>query len=357
MAVSDIVRKRTIASSNPTTGNGMGLLYSDDFGRIWEQSNISEGKFDSCVYASSGRAVTRALDGSSLEGLYYSDDGGATWTRCTIPTGYYTKIKKLQNGLMFTSAVGGKTYSSEDGMTWEVAGVLTQEFLFSRFDREKDFETYLAAHHDSGRDLMTVFGCSTTAELGQKLQEKSNNADFSGLMPCGDYIDFPSITFNGQTIEADPVKQGTRFVVASLDHYYNIGDTPSPHGIVFIAKRSLCGHTLNWSQGNTAMVNAVAQFETMLGVTLKTVHRGVNAGWQTSQKLFYAQQGEVFADPSYVPRSSYHTAIPFPIFSKCPQARLKLNALNGTERITCYSYYNWRTSCLMNELRSFGCLY
>ena len=176
--VSETIRKRAIASSQ----DGQGFSYSDDT-RTWTLSNMTEGTFDKVVYTNAGVAVCRALVGSSIQGLVYSEDGGATWFQSNIDEGYFTSIIKLRNGLLYTSSADtGKTYSSEDGKTWEVASQLLKEYLFSQWEDELNWEATLAANRDSGRNLATVFGISSLSDLAQFLRDKGNARDYSGIL-------------------------------------------------------------------------------------------------------------------------------------------------------------------------------
>ena len=337
--VSETIRKRAIASSQ----DGQGFSYSDDT-RTWTLSNITEGTFDKVVYTNAGVAVCRALDGSSIQGLVYSEDGGATWSQSNIDEGYFTSIIKLRNGLLYTSSVDtGKTYSSEDGKTWEVASQLLKEYLFSQWEDELNWEATLAANRDSGRNLATVFGISSLSDLAQFLRDKGNARDYSGILPCGDYIELPSISFGGTTY-TNTGNGSLRFVVAGLGTYDGVGDTDSGPGILFLEKNVLCQSRMEASNTNSNKFPAtelglkysaaVAGIESTLGVSLRTVHRYYDESW-AAEKLFVPTEVEVFGAPHWSVgdfNSKYSTSIIWPLFSRCPQTRIKFHQTNTSER-------------------------
>ena len=337
-----------------TSQNNHGISYSDDNGTSFTLSNITTGSFDKAIYNNNGIAVTRALDkgNSNIQGILYSEDGGATWTSL-LDSYWFTEIVHLNNDLMFTCEKdSGHTYYTRNGKDWEIASNLTEEYLISQRRLDLQWEQNLAAHCDTGRNLQTVFGCSTLQETCQLLQEKSNNRDYSGLSPCGDYIELPNLEFGGINYLANPDTQTLRFVVAGLGIYDGVGDTASDPSIIFIEKNVLCQSRMHSSTSSLPAfhqtelglkcADAVAGVEATLGVTLKTVRRLYDAGSNNSsspwldfkaEKLFIPTEREVFLDsPWSNDWRTYSTGIIWPIFSKCPQSRIKYHQTNVGER-------------------------
>ena len=342
-----------------TSQNNHGISYSDDNGHTFTLSNITTGSFDKAIYNNNGIAVTRAIDkgnNNSVEGILYSEDGGATWI-AAIEDGFFSPIVKLNNGMMYSSHLEtGKTYYSENGKDWYVSSILLEEYLVGQFSVESEWQQNLAANRDTGRNLQAVFGCSTLQETCRLLQEKANAHDFVGLSPCGDYIDLPIVKFDGTDYLANNETQTLRFVVAGLNIYegsggYNDG-VPNEPGIVFIEKNVLCQKRMD-SAGNkpfystrtsctelgTKFNAAVSDMENVLGVSLKTVKRWydmeqVSSVWDEKQeKLFLPTEREVFGDtPWSADYRTYATSIIWPIFSKCPQSRIKYHQSNVGER-------------------------
>ena len=353
--ISNTIRNRVIAVST----DNHGISYSDDNGHTFTLSNITTGSFDKAIYNNNGIAVTRAIDkgnNNSVEGILYSEDGGATWI-AAIEDGFFSPIVKLNNGMMYSSHLEtGKTYYSEDGKKWLESSALVGEYLMTQWDIERDWEQTLAAYKDTGRNLQTVFGCSTLQETCQLLQEKSNNKDYSGLMPCGDYIELSKVElFNTDGTSAglytaNDETQTLRFVVAGLGIYNDVGykDSNDPNGsqpgIVFIEKNVLCQARMHSSTSSLPVcpqtelglklgsAGTIQSMETELGVSLKGVRRYYDGAW-LEEKIFLPNEREVFLDTTYAAdKRSYNTSIIWPIFSKCPQSRIKYHQSNVGER-------------------------
>ncbi len=358
-----------------TSQNNHGISYSDDNGTSFTLSNITTGSFDKAIYNNNGIAVTRALDkgNSNIQGILYSEDGGATWT-AAIEDGFFSPIIKLNNGMMYATLIEtGKTYYSEDGKVWNVSSILLEEYLVGQYGIEQEWEQNLLANKDTGRNLQTVFGCSTLQETCQLLQEKSNNRDYSGLSPCGDYIELPYIDFDGTRYNANADTQTLRFVVAGCGIYDGVGGyndgTPSQPSIVFIEKNVLCQSRMHSDASvtfpNTELggkfASAVAGIEETLGVNLKVTKRWydmnyTNNVWDEKQeKLFLPTEREVFGDtPWSADYRTYSTGIIWPIFSKCPQSRIKYHQTNVGERRWWWTANKSSTSGCFTDVGSFG---
>ena len=338
--INNTIRNRVIAVS----ADNHGISYSDDNGHTFTLSNITTGSFDKAIYNNNGIAVTRAIDkgnNNSVGGILYSEDGGATWTNI-LQEYWFSKIVHLNNNMMFACDLNsGHTYFTSDGKNWEIASNLMEEYLITQRRLDLTWEQNLAANRDTGRNLQEVFHCSTLQETCQLLQEKANNRDYSGLSPCGDYIDIDTMSFGGSNLTFNENTQNLRFVVAGLGIYDGVGDTDSGPGIVFIEKNVCMQKRMDSENGTkiftstelgTACANAVAGLQTKLGVTLKTVNRGYDGSWQ-HEKIFLPTEGEVFGDrPWSNDYGTWNTSIIWPIFSKCPQSRIKYHQSNVGER-------------------------
>ena len=79
---------------------------------------------------------------------------------------------------------------------------------------------------------------------------------------------------------------------------------------------------------------AVAGIESTLGVSLRTIHRYYDGSW-SAEKLFVPTEVEVFGASHWSVgdfNSKYSTSIIWPLFSRCPQARIKFHQTNASER-------------------------
>ena len=92
-----------------------GLYYSTD-GKVWTQSNINSGGFDT-VYYSNGIWVVCSDD----EGLYYSIDG-KVWTQSNITTGFYNSVY-YANGIWVAAGDDKGLYYSTNGKVWNQTNI------------------------------------------------------------------------------------------------------------------------------------------------------------------------------------------------------------------------------------------
>ena len=73
------------------------------------------------------------------------------------------------------------------------------------------------------RNLVNVLGATSAKDAFAKLQAKTSVGDFTNL-GLGDYIDIPSITFDGKTLTHNPSYENLRVQIIAFDyfkHYYN----------------------------------------------------------------------------------------------------------------------------------------
>jgi len=74
------------------------------------------------------------------------------------------------------------------------------------------------------RNLVNVLGATSVADAFAKLQAKTSVGDFTNL-GLGDYIDIPSITFDGQTLTHNPSYENLRVQIIAFDYFKNYYNT------------------------------------------------------------------------------------------------------------------------------------
>lgn len=116
-----------ISGPNAIAGsiNNSGLFYSNDFGHTWTQSKTTSktsitGSFNSIYMVGS-----KAIAGGNSIGLFYSKDYGHTWTQ-VIPTGTFNSV--YMDELSTNAIAGGDLntglfYSDNSGNTWTRAKI------------------------------------------------------------------------------------------------------------------------------------------------------------------------------------------------------------------------------------------
>ena len=70
------------------------------------------------------------------------------------------------------------------------------------------------------RNLVNVLGATSAKDAFAKLQAKTSVGDFTNL-GLGDYIDIPSITFDGQTLTHNPSYENLRAQIIAFDYFKN----------------------------------------------------------------------------------------------------------------------------------------
>ena len=70
------------------------------------------------------------------------------------------------------------------------------------------------------RNLVNVLGATSAADAFAKLQAKTSVGDFTNL-GLGDYIDIPSITFDGRTLTHNPSYENLRAQIIAFDYFKN----------------------------------------------------------------------------------------------------------------------------------------
>lgn len=80
------------------------------------------------------------------------------------------------------------------------------------------------------RNLVNVLGATSAADAFAKLQAKSSVGNFTNL-GLGDYIDIPSITFDGKTLTHNPSYENLRAQIIAFNYFKNYYNT-TPHVVM-----------------------------------------------------------------------------------------------------------------------------
>lgn len=80
------------------------------------------------------------------------------------------------------------------------------------------------------RNLVNVLGATSAADAFAKLQAKTSVGDFINL-GLGDYIDIPSIAFDGQTLTHNPSYENLRVQIIAFDYFKN-SLNPTHHAVM-----------------------------------------------------------------------------------------------------------------------------
>ena len=97
------------------------------------------------------------------------------------------------------------------------------------------------------RNLVDVLGATSAADAFAKLQAKTSVGDFSNL-GLGDYIDIPSITFDGQTLTHNPSYENLRSQIIAFDYFKN--DYNTTHHVVMQFKHCPFKKEINSTNSN-----------------------------------------------------------------------------------------------------------
>lgn len=238
---------------------------------------------------------------------------------------------------------------------------------------EANFNT-LTSHADmveeAGRNLLTVLGASSVADVMAKLRVRCNGTgtpNFSGLM-LGDYLDIPSMTIDGTGYTFNSSYKNLRIVVSGFNTFKGVGDTENANNhILFTFRNCVLQKRINptdvntggyvsselraWLEGTngdgTGDYSGVTTAAFMTGLKnaignyLHTIHKAHSIkgtyNWK-SYTVFLPSEIEVFGTPVwgdegvYMPaltspvlpaRATYITPIQFPIYQKSFAYRIK----------------------------------
>jgi hypothetical protein len=124
-------------SSNGTIGiaggySNNGIYYTNNSGPTaanWTQSNVTTGDFYSVALSSDG---TIGIAGSSSEnGIYYTNDSGANWTQSNVTTGNFYSVALSSDGtigIVGSASNNGIYYTNDSGANWTQSNVTTGDF-------------------------------------------------------------------------------------------------------------------------------------------------------------------------------------------------------------------------------------
>lgn len=134
--------------------NGKGIRYSDNGGKSWVFSNITEGSFAKPIRYKDMLVVRCVNTGD--KGILYSKNAGKSWWASNLSAGYYGEIEMLPDGSLITTSRSksdpdGTTFTSDSGTTWKKRATLVSTHEFVR-----------------GSDLQVFDGRRKLAELTAK---------------------------------------------------------------------------------------------------------------------------------------------------------------------------------------------
>ena len=199
-------------------------------------------------------------------------------------------------------------------------------------------------HILNGRNLMEVLKATSVKNAFIKLREKSSKGDFDDLM-LGDYIDLDSLTDGEGNYLWNEEYQNLRCQIVAFDHYYRVGDTDNTnHHVVMQFKncfRQKRMHSTDSNAGgyvNKELFNYLnGSFKNGLinaiGITPLSIRRLLdtygNWAW-ASEIIFLPTEVEVWGHQAWSQTTNQGivgcptgTSIQYPIFSMCPQSRIK----------------------------------
>ena len=225
-------------------------------------------------------------------------------------------------------------------------------------------------HILNGRNLMEVLKATSVKNAFIKLREKSSKGDFDDLM-LGDYIDLDSLTDGEGNYLWNEEYQNLRCQIAAFDHYYRVGDTDNTnHHVVMQFKncfRQKRMHSTDSNAGgyvNKELFNYLnGSFKNGLinaiGITPLSIRRLLdtygNWAW-ASEIIFLPTEVEVWGHQAWSQTTNQGivgcptgTSIQYPIFSMCPQSRIKF--FNGNR------HWWWVGSPGYNANSVFACVF
>ena len=113
----DLSSDGTIGIAGSSSANG--ILYTNDSGANWIQSNVTTGSFYSVALSSNG--TIGIAGGYSNNGIYYTNDSGANWTQSNVTTGDFYSVALSSNGTIGIagSASGNGIYYTNSIICYE----------------------------------------------------------------------------------------------------------------------------------------------------------------------------------------------------------------------------------------------
>lgn len=128
-----------------------GIVYSDDFGLTWNQTNVIDKTFTSII------EISDILITASSEGAWTSNDRGGTWTRITeIPSNKIVSVAK--NSFMWMICDELDVYVSLDGVNW--SRKIPNISVGAKITTSRMSETQMIVGTDDGHFSYLRFGFS-----------------------------------------------------------------------------------------------------------------------------------------------------------------------------------------------------
>jgi hypothetical protein len=212
------------------------------------------------------------------------------------------------------------------------------------------------------RNLVDVLGATSVQDAFIKLQGKVSQGNFSNL-GLGDYIDIPSITFDGQTLTNNPQYQNLRVQIIAFDFFKNESNTY--HHVVMQFKNCLFKRAINPANSNVGGYPAmpIADYlsttfgtglDTAMGITCKPIKQYFQtaaATWSnsTAYKVFLPTENQLIGHKGSstvaTDTVSYELG-QFPYYAINPRGLIK--NFNGV------LYYYWTASPLFSGSTNFA---
>ena len=108
-----------------------GIYYSEDNGKTWNRSNITEGNFYHFKYFYNETKKVIVAGGMTNEGIYYSEDNGKTWNQSNISSDSVYEFGIIHNTLVVSlygiNDAKGIYYSIDFGKTWNPSNIISEK--------------------------------------------------------------------------------------------------------------------------------------------------------------------------------------------------------------------------------------
>ena len=212
------------------------------------------------------------------------------------------------------------------------------------------------------RNLVDVLGATSAKDAFAKLQAKTSVGDFTNL-GLGDYIDIPSITFDGQTLTHNPSYENLRAQIIAFDYFKNNSNTT--HHAVMQFKHCPFKKEINSANSNEGGYPAMpiadylsttfgAGLKAAIGINCLSIKQYFQTGataWSnsTGYKVFLPTENQLIGHKGSstvaTDTASYELG-QFPYYAINPKGLMK--NLNGV------LHYYWTASPLFADSNSFA---
>ena len=227
-----------------------GIYYSEDNGKTWSPSNITEGNFYRFNYIDNGTKKVIVAGGMTNEGIYYSEDNGKTWNQSNISSGSIYEFGIINNTLVaiidsISTELQGIYYSTDFGETWERSNLIDKGYkCFINLG-----DSILVSSKTNGLYKSDDEG-RTWSQVNS--QPSIENKDFRCLTTIGSMVIASSYSGNGLYYSEDNgaswiqsnIKEGNFVAISSIDNYVVAGGN-SDQGLYYSEDN---GKT--WSRSN-----------------------------------------------------------------------------------------------------------